>query len=498
MKRDASWIASAVGGRLHGDNPSITALVETDSRRCEPGSLYIARVGDNADGHDFIQSAINNGAVCAIVERLQDSEIAQIVVNDSTVALGQLAAKYLEELRENKRIRVIGITGSVGKTTVKDLLGQILSAAGPTIYSVLSFNNEVGCPLTILRANEETGYLVLEMGASGPGHLRYLTQIAPLDVATVLMVGSAHLGGFGSTEKLALAKQELVEGLRPEGIAVLNADDISVREMGQAARGPVYYYGVENESITTVPKVNQDSDFPAAVAKSVWAQEVLHNGDGTSEFWLYSQSGERAWVSLGLVGEHQVANAVAAAASAWSVGVPLGTIAEQISLARPLSPHRMAIRNLDYSGKSILLIDDSYNANLDSMTAGLAAAHKLTQGQSEGQRLVVVLGQMLELGNESMSLHQEVGRKAIEAEAAVVICVGAEAVSLAEVTASHAETYICEDYREALRLLPGIIKSADTVFLKGSSGSEVWKIADTIVNESTTVSKLNERVGNDK
>ena len=210
MQTTAQWIAEAVSGRLVGPDVLVTGPVVTDSREAAEGSLYIARRGEAADGHTFVSGAVARGAVAVIVEHEVDEAVAQIVVDDSTVALGALAHAHVEKLRRGGDLDVIAMTGSVGKTTTKDLLAQIMSEDGPTVAPKLSFNNEVGLPLTVLLADESTRHLVLEMGASGPGHITYLTNIVSPDVAIELCVGHAHVGGFGGFEGVAAAKAEPV------------------------------------------------------------------------------------------------------------------------------------------------------------------------------------------------------------------------------------------------------------------------------------------------
>lgn len=471
MKRSAQWVAEAVGGDLHGPDVLIQGLVETDSRRCEPGSLYVARRGESADGHAFLGAAQDAGAVAAIVETLQPLQLAQVVVPDATAALGELARAYLAELRDGSDLQVIGITGSAGKTTTKDLLGQILSGAAPTVFPKLSFNNEVGCPLTILRADESTRYLVLEMGASGPGHLRYLTEIAPLDVAVELMVGRAHLGGFGGVDQLCSAKQELIEGLRPGGIAVLNATDPAVVRMLSRAPGPALLF-------------SSDPLLPAQVT----AVDTTIDEVGRPHFTIRF-GGRCAPVDTALVGAHQVGNVLAAVAAALAVGITLENAAASVGAASALSPHRMDVRpHLSWTDTTdVLLVDDSYNANPDSMAAGLRAARHLA---GDG-RIVAVLGQMLELGPDSARIHREMASSAVESGVSVLLTVGPEAVPLAEAfaaqTSPQTETHATETADEVNSLLPEIIEPGDTLFLKGSWGSGVWKVADFIIESARKV-----------
>lgn len=457
--RQTGWIAGAVAGRTVGTDTTVTGPVVTDSREAAPGSLYVARRGESADGHDFVAAARRAGAVCAIVEHeVPDAGLTQVVVEDSTRALGDLARAYLADLRAHGRLDVTAITGSAGKTTTKDLLAQVLRADAPTVWPVMSFNNEVGVPLTVLRADASTRHLVVEMGASGPGHLTYLTHIAPPDVAVELMVGRAHLGGFGSREALARAKAELVDGLRPGGTAVLNADDPRVAAMATHTTGPVVRF-------STDPAVPADVHADAV---------ALDEGDHAS-FTLRMPDGS-APVVLGLVGLHHVHNALAAAAAAHVLGLAVGDVARGLTDATALSPHRMAVTELDLGGRRVTLLDDSYNANPDSMRAGLAALRSLAGKRRE----VAVLGGMLELGPGSEAMHEEVGRCALDQRVAVAVAVGPGSGGYLAPLAGHARTVLAEDDATAVDLVEDVLEDGDVVLVKGSNGSGVWRIADRL------------------
>ena len=461
MQRTTTWVARAVGAVTPADERVITGTVETDSRECGPGSLYVARRGENADGHDYAKAAVRAGAVAVICERPLDLDVPQIVVSDSTEALGVLAKAHLADLRASGPITVLGITGSVGKTTTKDLMGPLFSSVAPSVWPAASFNNEVGCPLTVLRAGTDTRYLILEMGSSGPGHLSYLTDIAPLDVAVELLVGTAHLGGFGTVEVLAKAKEELVDGLLPDGIAILNLDDEQVAAMARDRRVPPVRFSAAG---------NPSAD--------VRAENTLIDDFGRASFDLVHPGG-RVPVSLQLAGEHQVSNALAAASAALAAGLDAQTIADVLSAAGPGSPHRMDVRTgVAWKGSSDLtVIDDAYNANPDSLRSGLAAARQI----SGNGRLVAVIGEMLELGEASDDLHSQVGRYVNAAEPALVVGVGAGVRPLLEQV--DGPTIYATDSSSATQALIGELESGDTVFLKGSYGSGVWQVADSISAE---------------
>ncbi|MDN6793919.1 MAG: UDP-N-acetylmuramoyl-tripeptide--D-alanyl-D-alanine ligase [Propionibacterium sp.] len=462
MDRHASWVAEVVSGRLVGPDVTITAAVVTDSREVLPGSLYVARRGESADGHAFVGAAADKGAVCALVEHVvEGAALTQVVVEDSTRALGDLAHAHLADLRAGGDLVVVAITGSVGKTTTKDLLAQALSPLAPTVAPRLSFNNEVGAPLTVLRADRDTRYLVLEMGASGPGHLTYLTGIASPDIAVELRVGSAHLGGFGSREAVARAKVELVDGELPGAVTVLNADDDLVSAMASHAKGPVLRF-------------SEEPGRPAEVrASAVHADEGDH-----ASFTLSTPTGV-ADVHLGLVGAHHVHNALAAATVCHALGMDAAQIARALDDATAQSPHRMAVSRVEVGGHRVTVVDDAYNANPDSMNAGLRALASL----SHGRRSVAVLGEMLELGETSAELHRQVGELAATLGIDVVIAVGQGAAPLLEPLEGRALTAFAPDAQEATAQVRALLQDGDVVLVKGSNGSGVWRTADALTGQ---------------
>ena len=464
MQASAQWIAEAVSGRLVGNDVPVTGPVVTDSREAQAGSLYVARRGESADGHAFVSGAATRGAVAAIVEHEVDEPVAQIVVEDSTEALGALARAHVEKLRSSGDLDVIAMTGSVGKTTTKDLLLQIMSEDGPTVAPKLSFNNEVGLPLTALLADESTRHLVLEMGASGPGHITYLTDIVAPDVAIELCVGHAHVGGFGGFEGVAAAKAELIKGTRPGGPVILNTDDPNVEAMAPLATGRVIRFSASG---------NERAD--------VVARDVHLDRADRASFTLVTPEGE-APIDLKIVGRHHVANAVAAAAGALTLGVSLQTVAAVLSCARALSPHRMDVRELRVDGMDLTLIDDSYNANLDSMRAGIAALASIGR---DSQR-IAVLGEMLELGEDSQSLHQQVGVLIADAGVEILIGLGTDAHYYLEGAPDVPNREVAADPQDAARLALEHAKDGAVVLVKGSFGSQSWQVADILREKGTT------------
>ena len=477
-----SWLTieqvlAATGGRLVGEGVDGRTVVDgpvvTDSRQVEPGSLFVALMGEHTDGLDHAAGAVAAGAVAVLCDREpsgDDGPLPAVVVPDTTAALGRLAQAALADLREaatepgGSGLRVVAVTGSVGKTTTKDLLAQVLGAAGPTVAPVRSFNNEIGLPLTALTADAQTRYLVLEMGASAPGDLDYLTRIAPPDVAVVLAVGHAHLGGFGGTlDDVARAKSELVTGLAPGGVAVLNADDPRVAAMADLAPGEVVKFGFADGAQVRA--------------------EGLRLERGRAAFTLVVDLPGRAVgaadVRLRLVGEHHVHNALATAAAALVLGLDLDSVAAALSTADIRSPHRMHVVDRP---DGVTVVDDSYNANPDSMRAALKALAVLARPD---RRSVAVLGEMLELGEASLTAHDEIGRLAVRLDIAETVVVGAGAHPIATGAAHEGswgdEVVEVPDVDAAAAYLRQTLRPGDVVLVKSSYGAGLWRLGDLLV-----------------
>ncbi len=449
----AQRIAEVTGGVLAADPDIEVTSVSQDSRSCQSGSLYVAFPGANADGHEFVASAAGAGAVLHLVTRPVDAP--HVLVVDATVALGQLARAYLASLREDSDLAVIAVTGSVGKTTTKDLLAQMLPAC---VAPSGSFNNAIGLPLTVFRADESTRNLVLEMGANGVGHIAYLASIAPPDIAAILVVGSAHLGEFGSIEDVARAKAELIEGCAPGATVVLNADDPRVSAM--AALAP---------SVTTFGRGPAD----------VRAADVTTER-GRARFTLAAEGAE-APVALRLMGEHHVTNALAAATVALCLGMRVGEAAERLSAATASSPHRMAVVERP---DGVTILDDSYNASPESMRAAFRAVRDL----AGSGRSFAVIGEMLEMGEQSLAAHDELGHLAVRLgiDHLVVVGVGARAAYDAAVREGSFgdEAVFVATMEDARAYLDSILHSGDTVLVKASHGTGLWRLADDLTGGS--------------
>ncbi|MEI6361073.1 MAG: UDP-N-acetylmuramoyl-tripeptide--D-alanyl-D-alanine ligase [Actinomycetes bacterium] len=462
----ATQIAEAVGGALHGADPEAKVVdVVVDSRAAVPGSMYVAIAGERVDGHDYAVAAVDAGSTVVLaarpLSRADGSALPCIVVDDPVIALGRLAHEVLDR---RLTCKVAAITGSSGKTSTKDLLGAILSRAGATVSPQGSFNTEVGVPLTILRADEQTEYLVVEMGMRALGHISYLTDICQPDVGLVINVGSAHVGMLGSREAIAEAKGELVASLRPDGVAVLNGDDPLVRPMAARTSATVVLFG----------------EAPTADLR---ASDVVLDADARPSFTMTDQrSGDSARVTLHLSGEHYVSNALGAAAVAIALGVPLADAASALSAAAPQSKWRMEVTE---SPAGFTVINDAYNANPESTRAAL----KTLVAMANGRRTWAVLGEMRELGEEALVEHDAIGRLAVRLDVSRLVCVG-EGTRVMHLAASNEGSWADEssyvaDVDSAIALLTAEVRPGDVVLVKASRSVGLERVALALIDEVT-------------
>ncbi|MBT1175749.1 UDP-N-acetylmuramoyl-tripeptide--D-alanyl-D-alanine ligase [Bifidobacterium sp. LC6] len=470
-------IAKAVGGSLiAGETQSSTATnTVSDSRQAGEGSVFVAIKGERVDGHDFVAKVAQQGAVAAIVDHeVPAAGIAQIVVDDTVAALGALAKHNIERRRELPGdFDIIGLTGSVGKTTTKDLLSALMSTLGPTVAPIGSFNNEIGLPLTALNIDADTRFFVAEMGANHVGEIARLTQIAPPNTAVVLKVGVAHLGEFGSRERIAQAKSEIVTGLLPDGVAVLNGDDEYVASMAPLAPNGMLWFGKDNDRT------------PGVKALDITADSADH-----AQFTLEDTEGHHTRVHLGIPGIHNVMNALAAATVALRYGMKPERIAEVLAAKHAISPHRMALSEVSRGEAQFTLIDDSFNANPDSMKAGLEGLEAWRPQDGGTPFRVALLGAMLELGGSETELHEEVGRFAAGLGLDAIIAVGsdtdshlhdmAQALARGASQAGGVSVDCVENIDRAEQLVLAMAAShPDTVvLLKGSHASGLSALAE--------------------
>jgi UDP-N-acetylmuramoyl-tripeptide--D-alanyl-D-alanine ligase len=457
-------IATLLGAQLSGPgDPTATVTALTaDSRAASAGALFVALRGEHADGHDYVAAATAAGAAASLTTQPVEGAPCVVVV-DPLIALGRIS-RYLVDRASAGGLQVVGITGSVGKTSTKDLLAQVLERAGPTVAAVGNLNNELGVPLTVGDVDERTRYLVVEMGARGIGHIAYLCDIAPPRVGVVLNVGQAHVGKFGGQAAIARAKGELVEALPPDGWAVLNVDDPLVWSMRRRTRAQVLPW-------STIQPLDD----------GVWASELVGDARGRYSFALHDgrdgQSDSR--VQLQLTGRHHVANAVAAAAAATAVGLELDKVATALSAAGPRSRWRMELHD---RSDGVTVINDAYNANPESMRAALTTLAELRQA---GRHTWAVLGDMLELGEAAADEHAALGRFAAQSGVEHLVAIGEHAAQItsAAVAAGLPATRAVEvtDKAAAVAVVTSDLGPGDVVLVKASRGLALDTVADEIL-----------------
>ena len=483
-------IADIVGGRLAGISPEeaaatrVTGTVEFDSRAVTPGGMFLALPGARSDGHDFAAAAFGAGAVAVLAARpvgvpaivvepepARDSA-ASVLEHDTDgsgaavlAALARLAAAVAAELVDGG-LTIVGITGSSGKTSTKDLLAAVLAPLGEVVAPPGSFNNELGHPWTVLRATESTDYLVLEMSARHQGNIAALASIAPPSIGVVLNVGTAHLGEFGSRQAIAATKAELPQAVPSSGVVILNVDDAAVAAMA-------------DQTSARVVRVGRTS------AADVWAGPATLDALARPRFTLHTAD-RQIDIALAVHGDHQVSNALCAAAVAVECGASLEQVAAALAVAGPASKHRMQVAT---RGDGVTVINDAYNANPDSMRAGLKALAAIASEASEKRRSWAVLGEMAELGDDAISEHDRIGRLAVRLDVSRLIVVGTGR----SMSAMHhgavmegswgSESTMVADADAALALLRAELQAGDVVLVKASNAAGLGVLADALVAE---------------
>ncbi|WP_216897234.1 UDP-N-acetylmuramoyl-tripeptide--D-alanyl-D-alanine ligase [Nocardia alni] len=482
-------IAEIVGGTLH-DVPdpaaTVTGAVEFDSRRVGSGDLFLALPGERVDGHDYAATAVAAGAVAVLAARpvgvpaivvsprspgdapaQGEHGRAMVLAHDHDGSGAAVLAALADLARASVRrlvaggLTVVGVTGSSGKTSTKDLLAAVLAPLGPVVAPPESFNNELGHPWTALRADAGTRFLVLEFSARGPGHIKALTEIAPPSISVVLNVGTAHLGEFGSREAIAQAKGELVEALSSTGVAVLNADDPRVAAMAARTSGRV---------VTVGQSENADAR----------AVDVQLDETARPRFTLHA-NGSQIPVQLAVHGEHQVGNALSAAAVALECGADLATVAAALSGASAASKHRMDVRT---RADGVTVVNDSYNANPDSVRAALKALVTMSRASDQPRRSWAVLGEMGELGEDSVVEHDRIGRLAVRLDVDRLIVVGAGRPTRAlhqgavQEGSWGEESILVPDIAAAIEILDDELAAGDIVLVKASNSVGLWTVAE--------------------
>jgi len=443
----ASEIAVVVNGTLHGSDVLVSEAPVIDSRVAIDGSLFLAVQGENVDGHGFVDDAFAHGAVLAITSKPVSQR--HIIVDDVVAALGKLAQHVRSNLLD---LTVIGITGSQGKTTTKELLASILSSAAPTVAPLGNFNNEIGAPISLLHCTETTKYCIVEMGARHPGDIAHLCSIAQPNIGVVLKVGSAHVGEFGSMQAIAATKSELIQSLSPEGIAILGTYDDFTPAMARAHKGKTLTFGESSECDIRATDI-----------------EVR---EGRAHFDLITPEGRSA-VGLRIVGLHQVANALAVASVATVLGFSLDQIASGLSTAESEAKWRMEIEELP----SLVLINDAYNASPEATAAALQTLALFAQ--ERGGESWAFLGKMHELGESSNTDHAAIGTLASELGIDHLVCVGAPEYAASISASSAISIHRCADIAEAIEVANNLSKG-DVVLVKASRSEKLEILADAI------------------
>jgi UDP-N-acetylmuramoyl-tripeptide--D-alanyl-D-alanine ligase len=451
---DLDALARRLGGRRVGGEASVRS-VSTDSRALQPGDLFVALVGEHFDGHDYLDVAAQRGACAALVSREQSHRLPQLVVDDTLQALGRLGALW----REQARARVIAVTGSNGKTTLKEMIAAVMGQLGEVLATRGNLNNHIGLPLTLTRLQDED-YAVLELGANHAGEIDYLSRMAHPDVAVLNNAGRAHLEGFGSLEGVARAKAEILHGLNPDGVFVYNADDRFAplwRELaaGQNTKG----FGMRQ---------------PADVSSPPDAGELVWRAAGFGyRFPVDTPVGE-VEIELQLIGEHNRMNALAATAASLSAGAGLAAVAAGLAEVAPVRGRLCPVPGRD----GMRLVDDSYNANPESVAAAIAVL-----AAAPGRRNLV-LGDLAELGSDAAALHAEVGRAARDAGLERLYTCGE--LSAAASQAFGAGARHCAAQAELLDVLAAELDAEDTVLVKGSRSARMERVVAALSAEAAS------------
>jgi UDP-N-acetylmuramoyl-tripeptide--D-alanyl-D-alanine ligase len=475
-------IANAVGGRLHRVDGSeiVSSSVEFDSRKLRPGGLFVAVPGERVDGHDFAAQAVADGAVGVLSAREVDAPavvVPAVAARDRSsvmalagdtdgsgaavlAGLAKLARYVVDRL---PKLTVVGVTGSSGKTSTKDLIAQMLEPMGPTVAPPGSFNNEIGHPWTALRSDADTRHLVLELSARSVGNIAALCEVAPPRIGAVLNVGSAHLGEFGSQEAVARTKGELVEALPladEGGVAVLNADDPLVAAMAERTRARVVFVG----------------EHPRA---HVRAEDITLDDQARPSFTLVTPEGS-ASVTLPLHGEHHVGNALTAAAIALELGASLDDVVGRLGVVRRISARRMEVTE---TADGVTVVNDAFNANPESVRAALKTLASMVRGRSG--RAWAVLGVMGELGEAAVQAHDEIGRLAVRLNIDRLVVVGDQARGIhhgASLEGSWGEeSVLVPDVDAAVALLRAELRPGDVVLAKASKVAALWRVAEALL-----------------
>ncbi len=449
MKMKLSEIAKHINGEFSGPDVEIGS-VSIDTRTIGSGDLYVAIKGQNFDGNRFVEQAGQAGAVAAIINKGVDTALPHIAVEDTRIALGRLAHAW----RKNTPAQVVGITGSNGKTTVKEMTAAILGTDGEVLFTKGNLNNDIGVPLTLLRITENHKYAVIEMGANHPGEIAYTCAIADPDVSILNNAGGAHIEGFGSLEGIARGKGEIIENLKSDGIAILNKDDKYIEYWrGLAGNRRVIGFGLDGSADVTAGNLKM---------------EVAGKGFATS-FDLLA-AGDKIKVNLNLAGRHNVKNALAAAGAALALGLELEKIKKGLESLQPVTGRLQPL-----AGRmGNIVIDDTYNANADSLKAGVDVL-----ADCPGQPWVV-LGAFGELGPDSPKIHHDMGQYLTSKGVVRLLAIGSDAKNTVRGFGKGAAFF--ESQQELIDALAAELTGGETILVKGSRAQHMENVVAALVD----------------
>lgn len=445
-----SDIATVLHGTLQGEDVTVTS-VDTDSRRAQPGQLFVALSGEKFDGHDFLSQVAAQGAVAALVSRPLDSPLPTVLVKDTRLALGQLASWW----RQQWALPLIAVTGSNGKTTTKEMIAAILQVHSGRADAVLAtagnFNNDIGMPLTLLRLRPTHRHAVIEMGMNHLGEIDYLTRLACPDVAVINNAGTAHIGELGSRENIAKAKGEIFAGLRSDGIAVINADSAFAD----------YWRGLNAARRVVTFGLDANADVRGVML------------DAASSFTLHYQH-QAVQVTLAVPGVHNVMNALAAAATSLAAGVPLADVG--LGLQQFAGVNGRLQQKTAANGA--VVIDDTYNANPDSMRAALEVL------KNAGRNTLFVMGDMGELGADAEEMHAQIGRYAKTCGVNKLYALGKFTQAAVQAFGQPAQHFATLE--TLLAALQAEMQADDVVLVKGSRFMQMERVVNALVALQTT------------
>lgn len=455
MKMMLSEIADSMQGILTGEDVAITS-VSIDTKTLTPGQLYVAIKGRNFDGNDFVAEAEQAGAIAAIVRKGIKPSVSHISVDDTRLALAELAGAW----RKKSPVSVVGITGSNGKTTVKEMVAAILSVKGETLFTQGNLNNDIGVPLTLLRLNEQHRYAVIEMGANHPGEIEYSSHYVQADVVLITNVGAAHIEGFGSVDGVAKAKGEIIQTLKQDGVAILNKDDD--------------YFDYWKSVAGTKNIVSFGLDDRATVSAHSVTTKIINNEFATA-FELVTAN-QTLTVNLKLAGRHNVVNALAATAACLALDFDLLQIKQGLESVKPVTGRLQPL----VSRLGNIVLDDTYNANAASLKAGLDVLATI------GGETWLALGAFGELGPESPKIHEVIGEMIKKSGVVRLLATGADAKNTVKKFGTGADFFDTQD--ELITVLNKELKGNEVILVKGSRSQRMENVVAAIVENFRTLS----------